>query len=46
MNWHPIIDSLFVAGEPKGQPRARAFAKVFGNGKASARMYDPGKEAK
>jgi Holliday junction resolvase RusA-like endonuclease len=30
-----------VIGEPKGQPRARAFARKFGN-KHSARMYDPG----
>jgi Holliday junction resolvase RusA-like endonuclease len=28
-------------GNPKGQPRARAFAQRFGN-KFSARMYDPG----
>lgn len=40
MTWTPLA-SVFVAGEPKGQPRARAFTRVFG-GKPTARMYDPG----
>lgn len=33
--------SFFVIGEPKGQPRARAFARKIG-GKYTARMYDTG----
>lgn len=33
--------SFFVPGEPKGQPRPKAFARKFGN-KWSARVYDPG----
>jgi len=32
----------FIHGEPKGQPRPRAFAMKGNNGKASARVYDPG----
>lgn len=32
--------NLFVRGEPKGQPRPRAFARNFGGGKWQARMYD------
>lgn len=32
--------SFFVEGLPKGQPRARAFARKFG-ANYSARMYDP-----
>lgn len=32
--------SFFVEGLPKGQPRARAFARKFG-ATYSARMYDP-----
>ena len=34
--------SFFAPGEPKGQPRPRAFAKQFGPGQWSARVYDPG----
>lgn len=33
--------SFFVPGQPKGQPRPRAFAMKFGN-KYQARMYDAG----
>lgn len=33
--------TFFVKGEPKGQPRPKAFARKFGN-KWSARVYDPG----
>lgn len=33
--------TFFVAGEPKGQPRPRAFARNFG-GKWQARVYDAG----
>lgn len=33
--------TFFVSGEPKGQPRPRAFARNFG-GKWQARMYDAG----
>ena len=36
-----MIITLDIHGEPKGQPRARAYARKFGN-KHSARMYDPG----
>lgn len=31
-----------VIGQPKGQPRPRAFAKKMGNGKFVARVYDAG----
>lgn len=31
-----------VQGEPKAQPRPRAFARKFGNGTVAARMYDAG----
>lgn len=31
-----------VQGEPKGQPRPKAFARKFANGKVMARVYDPG----
>lgn len=31
-----------VYGEPKAQPRVRAFARKMGNGKFAARVYDPG----
>lgn len=31
-----------VAGEPKGQPRPRAFAMRMGGGKFSARVFDSG----
>lgn len=41
MNWSPFA-SFTVSGEPKAQPRARAFAKPIGGGKFSARVYDPG----
>jgi len=34
--------SFFVHGEPKGQPRPRAFAMKLGNGKYSARVFDSG----
>jgi Holliday junction resolvase RusA-like endonuclease len=34
--------SFFVSGEPKGQPRPRAFAMKLGNGKYSARVFDAG----
>lgn len=33
--------SFFVEGEPKAQPRPKAFARKFG-GKFMARVYDPG----
>lgn len=33
---------FFVAGEPKGQPRPRAFAMNMGGGKFSARVFDAG----
>jgi Holliday junction resolvase RusA-like endonuclease len=33
--------TFFVSGEPKGQPRPRAFARKFG-GVTHARVYDPG----
>lgn len=33
--------SFFATGEPKGQPRPRAFARKFGS-KWSARVFDPG----
>ena len=33
--------SFFVRGEPKAQPRPKAFARKFGS-KWSARVYDPG----
>lgn len=36
----PVL-RFFVAGEPKGQPRPRAFAMRIGD-KATARMYDSG----
>lgn len=34
--------SFFVSGEPKGQPRPRAFARKMGNGKFCARVFDAG----
>lgn len=34
--------SFFVSGEPKGQPRPRAFARKMGNGKFCARVFDSG----
>ena len=40
MTWLPYL-TFRVDGEPKGQPRARAFAK-FVNGKATARIHDAG----
>jgi Holliday junction resolvase RusA-like endonuclease len=36
----PTPIQFFAIGEPKGQPRARAFARVV-NGKPFVRMYDP-----
>src|SRR5262245_54600356 len=33
---------FFVPGEPKGQPRPRAFARQIAPGKWSARAYNPG----
>lgn len=33
---------FFAQGEPKGQPRPRAFAMRMGNGKFSARVFDAG----
>jgi Holliday junction resolvase RusA-like endonuclease len=36
-----ILLDIFVEGEPKAQPRPRAFARKFGN-KYSARVYDAG----
>jgi Holliday junction resolvase RusA-like endonuclease len=39
--WRVAYD-VRVSGIPKGQPRARAFARPMGGGKFSARMYDPG----
>lgn len=38
--WKPII-TFRVHGEPKGQPRPRAFARVI-HGKPTARVYDAG----
>ena len=38
--WREVI-SLFVPGNPKAQPRPRAFARKFGD-KFSARVYDAG----
>ena len=40
MEFAPI--TVRVYGEPKGQPRPRAFAKPIGGGKFSARVYDAG----
>lgn len=37
----PDSVTFYVQGEPKGQPRPKAFARKFGN-KWSARVYDPG----
>ena len=34
--------SFFVSGEPKGQPRPRAFARNMGGGKFVARVFDSG----
>lgn len=34
--------SFYVAGEPKGQPRPRAFARKMGNGKFVARVFEAG----
>lgn len=34
--------SFTVSGDPKGQPRPRAFAMRMGNGKYSARVFDSG----
>lgn len=31
-----------VLGDPKGQPRPKAFARKFANGAVMARVYDPG----
>ena len=31
-----------VFGNPKGQPRPKAFARKFGNGQVMARVYTPG----
>lgn len=39
--WRVAIN-LFVAGDPKAQPRPRAFARKFGNGTVQARVYDAG----
>jgi Holliday junction resolvase RusA-like endonuclease len=36
----PIV--IEVTGIPKAQPRPKAFARKFGNGKYMARVYDPG----
>lgn len=47
-NYRPRLatwSTLFTArvyGTPKGQPRARAFARKLGNGKFTARVYDAG----
>jgi Holliday junction resolvase RusA-like endonuclease len=38
----PSAISFFVAGDPKGQPRPRAFAMNMGGGKFSARVFDSG----
>jgi len=37
-----VIARFRVHGDPKGQPRIRAFARKMGNGKSVARVYDPG----
>lgn len=34
--------TFFAHGEPKGQPRPRAFARKMGNGKFCARVFDSG----
>jgi Holliday junction resolvase RusA-like endonuclease len=34
--------TFFVTGDPKGQPRPRAFAKNLGGGRFSARVFDSG----
>ena len=34
--------SFFVEGDPKGQPRPKAFARVGKDGKAKASVYEPG----
>lgn len=36
------VISFVVSGDPKGQPRPRAFAMKMGNGKFSARVFDAG----
>lgn len=33
--------SFFVNGDPKAQPRPRAFAMTLANGKTQTRVYDP-----
>lgn len=38
----PSVISFEVQGDPKGQPRPRAFARKFANGAVMARVYDPG----
>ena len=37
-----MLIEFFVEGTPKAQPRPRAFARRFANGKVMARVYDPG----
>jgi Holliday junction resolvase RusA-like endonuclease len=39
-DWREVIN-VFVPGDPKAQPRPRAFARKFGD-KFSARVYDAG----
>lgn len=41
MTTPPTSIEFFVIGEPKAQPRAKAFARQFG-AKWQARVYDPG----
>ena len=36
------VRKFFAQGDPKGQPRPRAFAMRMGNGKFSARVFDAG----
>lgn len=38
----PNSISFEVLGDPKGQPRPKAFARKFANGAVMARVYDPG----
>jgi Holliday junction resolvase RusA-like endonuclease len=41
-NANVVLINTFIAGEPKPQPRPRAFAKRMGNGGFAARVYDAG----
>lgn len=39
---NPMAIHFEVTGEPKAQPRPKAFARKFGNGAIMARVYTPG----